>query len=50
MNILCFGKNGQVASALSNVFTEARFISSAECDFNFSFRVKVFLEDLKDLD
>lgn len=45
MNIICFGKNGQVASAIAKVFPEAKFISSAECNFNMPSTVKTFLQE-----
>jgi dTDP-4-dehydrorhamnose reductase len=43
MNIICFGKNGQVASALREVYPEASFISSLECDFNLPLKLEEFL-------
>ena len=45
--MICFGKNGQVASSLKELYPDAIFISSSECDFNFPSKVKEFLETLQ---
>ncbi len=50
MNIVCFGKNGQVARGLKEVYPDARFVSSIECDFNFLSKLEEFLENLQNID
>jgi dTDP-4-dehydrorhamnose reductase len=45
--MICFGKNGQVASSLKELYPDAKFVSSSECDFNFPSKVKEFLETLQ---
>ncbi|MEN9782452.1 MAG: hypothetical protein RL208_602 [Pseudomonadota bacterium] len=45
-NILVFGQNGQVASALKNTLKSATFVSSKECNFENSDEVENFLNNL----
>lgn len=47
MNIICFGKNGQVAKALREVYPNAKFFSSSDCNFLETSQVKDCLKNLK---